>query len=116
MALAARISNPRILRRLVSLAVLVATGVASVFVFHGSNTIKPQSAEKFAQRTLQQWKVKGSVKSVTCPSGVHPRAGVSFRCFVHFQDGSEGVMRMHVLDRHGDTNVSPSDYKVVTVS
>jgi hypothetical protein len=91
-------------RSLVTLA--VATALAAGGCGTGKLEIDHKKAEDLARGIGAR---KGSVKSVSCPSGVKAKRGQGFDCRLTYADGVRRTITIHQLDDKGRIGTSLSD-------
>jgi hypothetical protein len=91
-------------RSLVTVA--VATALAAGGCGTGKLEIDHKKAEDLARGIGAR---KGSVKSVSCPSGVKVKRGQDFDCRLTYADGVRRTITIHQLDDKGRIGTSLSD-------
>jgi len=102
------VSGLRPLRR----ALLAAAPAAALLLAGCSATLDPKSGENLIRKAVSD-NNRGTVNSVSCPSGLSPKVGTAFACKVTLTttDGAteKGTITVHVI--LGDkVAMSPSDW------
>jgi hypothetical protein len=80
----------------------------------GTTVIDSGKAEQLIKHSLAN-APNASVKSVSCPDDVTPKAGGTFECKITVtakSNGSEhsGTVTVHMVNDKGEVTASPSDY------
>jgi uncharacterized protein (DUF2147 family) len=84
--------------RRVAPALIAVPALGGAVAACGTTTIDPKSGEDLIRNFAKQ--NGGTVKSVSCPSGVKPKDGTTFSCKVRIADSTTGAQRSGTITVH----------------